>query len=60
MHEVVDVEKRKKFVLIERSTSEENEYADLQKDICAFEKLESPFLLKIHKYTYDLVIPESK
>lgn len=29
VHEVVDLEKRKKFVLIERSTSDENEYAEL-------------------------------
>ncbi|KAL4496201.1 hypothetical protein ABPG72_012938 [Tetrahymena utriculariae] len=60
VHEVLDIEKRKKFVLIERSTSDENEYADLQKDICAFDKSESPYIIKIHRYTYDLVIPEQK
>lgn len=45
-----------KYVLIERSSTDEREYAELQSDICTLDKIDSPYVLKIHRYTYDMAI----
>lgn len=56
--EVMETSLRRRFALIERSTTDENEYSQLQREIIAFDKINSPFVLKIHRYTYDLLLSE--
>jgi len=56
--EVMETSLRRRFALIERSTTDENEYSQLQREIIAFDKINSPYVLKIHRYTYDLLLSE--